>query len=196
MANSGRAGSRMFQPNGGFCPELLLYCRSKRAAAATMQMYELRNGPSPNHGQDRLAMSGLPARKSIAAMLFFHPSSQLVASIVLVTASEVLLKRGATETANAMPELSWLGIGALSSGAVWLGIICIILSLVSWLHVLRSVDLSLAYSVAGSIYALVPVASWVLLGEAISVLRWLGIGLVAAGILVIVPDMKKTEPAI
>lgn len=141
-------------------------------------------------------MSGLPARKSIAATVFLHPSSQLVASIVLVTASEVLLKRGATDTANVMPELSWLGIAALSSGAVWVGIICIILSLVSWLHVLRSVDLSLAYSVAGSIYALVPVASWVFLGEAISVLRWFGIGLVAAGILVIVPIMKKTEPAI
>lgn len=196
MADAQSTALRMFQSIGCLSSDLLLYDRSKCAAAARMQVYELRNEPNRRLRAHHVAMSALPASKSTARAIFFHPLSQLVASIVLVTASEVLLKRGATDTAHVMPELSWLGITALSSGAVWVGILCVILSLVSWLHVLRSVDLSLAYSVAGSIYALVPVASWVFLGEAISLLRWFGIGLVAAGILVIVPDMKKTEPAI
>lgn len=128
-----------------------------------------------------------------ARSIFSQPLLQLAICIMLVTASELLLKRGATETADLMPEFSWLGFTSLSSGWVWLGILFIILSFASWLYVLQHVDLSAAYAAAASIYALVPIASWMFFGDASSAFRWLGIALIVAGLLIIAPDVRKTE---
>lgn len=77
-----------------------------------------------------------------------------------------------------------MGFGALRSGWVWLGIVAMIGSLFSWLHSLRYVPLSTAFTLAGAVHFLVPIGSWLFLGEVISPKRWLGIGLVLAGVLV------------
>ena len=76
------------------------------------------------------------------------------------------------------------GFGWLSSGWVWLGIAAILGSLFSWLYVLRTIPLSIAFAFAGAIHILVPLGSWFCLGETISAKRWLGILLVTAGVLV------------
>jgi multidrug transporter EmrE-like cation transporter len=121
------------------------------------------------------------------------PLMQLAFSIGLVTASEVLLKRGAAETLHISTTLSWLGITSLTSPWVWLAIGCILLSLASWLYVLKHVDLAIAYTTAALVYALVPVASWVLFSEQVSAWRWLGIGLIVTGLAIIIPDAIRTD---
>ncbi len=112
--------------------------------------------------------------------LLTNSYSQIVLSIVFSAASQVLLKRGASDHVSEM----WLGVNGLQSGWVWLGIAAMIASLFSWLHALRSIPLSLAFTLAGASHVLVPLGSWLWLGEAIPGRRWLGILLVTAGVLV------------
>ena len=102
---------------------------------------------------------------------------QLIASIVLFAASQLLLKRGAGTAADDVFNLA-----ALRSPWVWAGIVAEIASLVAWLGALRTVPLSIAYNLSGATHVLIPLGCWAWLGESISPLRWLGIALVVAGV--------------
>ena len=110
-----------------------------------------------------------------------HPLStatvQLAASIVLFAAAQLLLKRGA----GAVPEGAF-NFAALSSAWVWAGIVAEIASLVAWLGALRTVPLGVAYNLGGITHVLIPLGCWGWLGEGIPPLRWVGIGLVIAGV--------------
>ena len=109
-----------------------------------------------------------------------NPYVQLALSVVFSAAAQLLLKRGSGIEA----EDSWLGLESLRSGWVWLGIGAMIASLFSWLYALRFVPLNIAFTLAGAIHFLVPIGSWLWLGEAISGRRWLGIVFVLAGVIV------------
>jgi len=91
---------------------------------------------------------------------------------LLVTASELLLKTGATR-------------GALLSGWTWLGVFTYILSFASWLYVLRKLPLSIAYSLITIVQVLVPLGAWIFLREQISSMRWVGIACVLCGTLMV-----------
>ena len=120
---------------------------------------------------------------------FFNPHVQIAIGAVLVTASELLLKKGATAAAGN----SWLGIDALASWWTWGGIVTYVLSFASWLYVLRYVPLGLAFGLINGVHVLVPVGSWVFLAESLSARRWAGIGLVVCGILFIARDAARVE---
>jgi Membrane transporters of cations and cationic drugs len=59
------------------------------------------------------------------------------------------------------------------------------LGFVIWLIVLSKMDLSLAYPILALSYFLVPLLSWLLFGEQISVLRWFGIAIICLGVVVV-----------
>jgi drug/metabolite transporter (DMT)-like permease len=125
------------------------------------------------------AKTGVPPA-SIPPRSLGNPYVQLTLSIAFSAAAQLLLKRGSgIEAAD-----SWLGLDALRSGWVWLGIGAMIASLFSWLYALRFVPLSVAFTLAGAIHFLVPIGSWLWLGEAISGKRWLGILFVIAGVII------------
>jgi drug/metabolite transporter (DMT)-like permease len=120
---------------------------------------------------------------------FFNPYTQILASILLSTAAQVLLKKAADQSIPAI----WLGIEGLRSGWEWLGICALIASLFSWLYGLRFVPLNIAFNLAGLVMALVPLAAWLLLGEKIGPTRWCGIALVCAGVYVIARPLMHAE---
>jgi drug/metabolite transporter (DMT)-like permease len=91
---------------------------------------------------------------------------------LLITASELLLKQGAMH-------------GGLVSGWTWCGIVTYLLSFVCWLYVLRRLPLSVAYALISIVQVLVPLGAWIFLGETISVHRWIGIGCVLCGTLLV-----------
>ena len=66
---------------------------------------------------------------------FANPWLQLVLNIIIVTISELLLKMGARDTAQLSERLPWTGLTGLASPWTWLGIVCIIVSLVNWLYI-------------------------------------------------------------
>jgi len=124
---------------------------------------------------------------------FGNPWLQLGLSIACVTVYELLLKRGAAETANLSPRWSWTGLTGLASIYVWIAIVFVILSLITWLYVLRYIPLSIAFPISQAVHVLVPLGSWLVLGENIIGLRWLGIALVSVGLAVVAKPVARLE---
>ena len=122
------------------------------------------------------------------------PWFQLGLSVAFVTAYELLLKLGARETAHiAGAGWAWTGLSGLASIYVWLAIPLIVLSLVTWLHVLRHIPLSIAFPISQVVHVFVPLGSWLILGESISKLRWGGIALVLLGLAIVAKPIGRME---
>jgi drug/metabolite transporter (DMT)-like permease len=76
---------------------------------------------------------------------------------------------------------------------VWWGILFVILSFLSWLYVLRFIPLTVAFPLSRVVDVLVPLSCWLVLGETISVRRWLGIALVIIGLAVVAKPVARLE---
>lgn len=124
---------------------------------------------------------------------FANPWIQLGLSIACVAVYELLLKRGASETANLSPRWSWTGVTGLASIYVWIAIVFVILSLFTWLYVLRYIPLSIAFPISQAVHVLVPLGSWFILGENIVTLRWIGIAFVSLGLAVVAKPVARLE---
>jgi drug/metabolite transporter (DMT)-like permease len=122
-----------------------------------------------------------------------NPWLHLAVSIACVTIYELLLKRGAVETANPNSSWSWTGLSGLGSIYVWIAIVFVILSLITWLYVLRYLPLSIAFPISQAVHVLVPLGSWLILGENIVTLRWLGIALVSLGLAIVAKPVARLE---
>jgi drug/metabolite transporter (DMT)-like permease len=120
---------------------------------------------------------------------FFNPYLQIGVSVLLNAAAQIFIKVGTGHTSD-QPMLS---IATLISGAMWLGIVAMVVALVSWLYALRSVPLTIAFTLAASTQVIVPLGCWIFLGEQISLLRWGGIFLVTFGVLLVAQPLSKVE---
>jgi drug/metabolite transporter (DMT)-like permease len=125
--------------------------------------------------------------------LFHNPLLQIALNALVVTISELFLKLGARDTAHFRYALSWTGIAGLASLWTWLGIVFVILSLITWLHILRQVPLSVAFPLSNVVHVLVPLTSWIFLHELISPRRWLGIALVLIGLAIVAKPFARIE---
>ena len=113
--------------------------------------------------------------------IFLNPYVQLAFNTVFTAAADLLLKKGAT----AGETVTWYGLGALVSAWTWLGIASYILAFLCWLYVLRHIPLSIAFGLVTVVQLIVPLGAKFLLGELISPQRWLGIGCVLCGTILI-----------
>ncbi len=119
-----------------------------------------------------------------------HPLLLISASVVLSSTSQVLFK-----VATGGGEQGGVGLSAslFTSWALWAGIVATLTSLVSWLNALRSLPLLVAFNLSAATYILVPIGCWWFLGEQVPPIRWLGIALVTAGVLVIARPLARME---
>jgi drug/metabolite transporter (DMT)-like permease len=124
---------------------------------------------------------------------FANPWLQLILSVTCVLVSELLLKRGATTTADPAGRWSWTGINSLASPLVWWAIILIIISFISWLYVLKYIPLTIAFPLSRVVDILVPLSCWIFLGESISPRRWCGIALVVIGLALVAKPIARIE---
>jgi drug/metabolite transporter (DMT)-like permease len=120
------------------------------------------------------------------------PGLQLALSVLCVLFSELLLKRGASDTASAT-SWSWTGLNSLASPLVWWGIFFVIASFLSWLYVLKYIPLTIAFPLSRVVDVLVPLSCWIFLGETISARRWCGIALVVIGLAVVAKPVARLE---
>lgn len=120
-----------------------------------------------------------------------RPYLYLIITVIFITVSEIFLKRGAEATAPPGPD--WLGLASLSSRHVWIGAALLAASSVTWILVLRTMPLYLAFTLCSVIHVTIPVSSWLLLNDQISATRWTGIALVLAGIWVIARPASRVE---
>jgi len=74
---------------------------------------------------------------------------------------------------------------ALGSPAIWGGILAHIVEFAVWIEILGHLPLSTAFPLESISYVTVLVATRVVLREAIPPRRWMGVGLICAGIVVL-----------
>ena len=118
------------------------------------------------------------------------PYLHVALSTMLGAAAQLLNKHGADGSITKGDGLRFPGLG---SWWVWAGIVCLILSLFSWLHALRTAPLHIAFNLTGAMHVIVPLSSWVLLGETISGRRWLGIALICVGVIITARQVGEVE---
>ena len=121
-----------------------------------------------------------------------NPWFVLVLEVIFVTASEVLLKVGASETRR-VAGWEWTGLMSLASIWIWVAIVFVILSFLCWIYVLRHIPLSIAFPLSNVVHVLVPLSCWIFLGEHISTTRWCGIAIVIFGLAVVAQPIAKIE---
>lgn len=124
---------------------------------------------------------------------FGNPWLQLALSTLCVTVSQLFQKRGATATAHLSEQWAWTGLTTLASPLVWIGMVFIGLSLLTWLFVLKYLPLSVAFPASQAVHVLIPLSSWLVLGELITPIRWCGIVLVLAGLAIVAKPVAKLE---
>jgi drug/metabolite transporter (DMT)-like permease len=124
---------------------------------------------------------------------FANPWLILGLEVICVLVYELLQKRGASETVGLSQTWSWIGVTALVSPLVWLAMLLMIVSLLSWLYVLRYIPLSIAFPLSRVVDILVPLSCWIILGENISPRRWCGIALVIIGLILTAKPVARLE---
>lgn len=107
----------------------------------------------------------------------------LLFSVSLGVTGQISLKHGMGQvSAVASPGAVGTLLGAALNPWVIVGIGCYGFSMLLWLLVLSKADLSFAYPVLGLSYLGVVLASWSILGEAVSPLRWAGTLVICLGV--------------
>ena len=134
--------------------------------------------------------AGLKPEQNVPKMAWYlNPYLHIGFTVILSAAAQILFKAGSDNA----PGGTLLGVSSLASPAVWLGIGCMIASLFVWLHALRFVPLIIAFSLAAATQVVVPLGSWLFLGEQISLVRWAGILIVTLGIMIIARPLARLE---
>jgi drug/metabolite transporter (DMT)-like permease len=124
---------------------------------------------------------------------FLNPWLQLAICVLLGTTAEIFFKIGVRQTADPTSLWSWTGLSGLRSGWVWVGVFASVVSLFNWLATIRRLPLTLAFPAANVVHILVPLSSWIFLGETLSLCRWSGIVLLLLGLLIIAQPAAKLE---
>jgi multidrug transporter EmrE-like cation transporter len=113
----------------------------------------------------------------------------ILTSVLLAGVAQVTLKTGVNHVTNAgggALQLSGASLKALlSSGIVWAGLVLFGLSAVVWLFALSRASLSFAYPFAALGYVVIVLFSLLVLHEHVPPLRWAGVALIVAGIVLV-----------
>lgn len=134
-----------------------------------------------------------PRRPIAVAAWFFNPYFQIFLGALCTTAGEVLFKKGADASHSSAGVAGVVGFAPLASAWTWLGVVVYVVSLLSWLHVLRFVPLSVAFPLVNCVHVFVPLGSLLFLHERVSLMRWLGIAIVLSGILLLIKPLTRAE---
>lgn len=107
-------------------------------------------------------------------------------SVAAGVAGQTALKLGVNHAlgGSAVGLAGTLGL-IVAEPLVLLGLACYALAALTWIAALTRLDLSVAYPFLALNFVLVALSSWLILGESIPPLRWLGILVICAGILLV-----------
>jgi multidrug transporter EmrE-like cation transporter len=125
--------------------------------------------------------------------LLWNPYFQILLTVVLTSAAQILLKIGADGSTGDASVGAWLGFSELADGWTWLGILAFVSSFGSWLYALRFLPLGLALCLTNGVHILVPLGSWFFLHEQLGPLRIAGISVIIVGILLLSQSVAQAE---
>jgi len=110
----------------------------------------------------------------------------LVISISLAIAGQILMKQGMMILGKfPVKNLLFMIIPMIFQPFVFMGLACFAVSSVFWLVVLSRIDLSFAYPLVSIGYIVVAIYSFYFLGENLSLIRWIGILTICAGVFLV-----------
>lgn len=98
-------------------------------------------------------------------------------------------------THGKMPAIATLASQAFTSGYLWLGITCLLGFFVVHMLLLTWADYSYVQPATSLSYLSISVLSYLLLGEAISPLRWLGVSVICLGVFLVGRTSPRTTGA-
>lgn len=135
------------------------------------------------------------------------PSGLHVRTFVLIaltvafnSAGNLLLSVGMKRVGDvgnwSLAQLDALGWTTMTTGVVWLGVMMLALFFVCFMLLLSWADYSFVHPASAVGYALVPLLGYAVVGERVSPLRWGGIALICAGVLVVGRTPVRTAPAV
>ena len=112
----------------------------------------------------------------------------LVVTILLNAVAQIALKLGASSALA--EELGTRSVPTmitqmLITPFVWVGLSIYAVSAVLWIIVLSKMDVSRAYPSVALTYIVVLLASWALLHESVSVSRWIAVGVICIGVVLL-----------
>src|SRR6201993_3367594 len=119
----------------------------------------------------------------------------IVIRIILGPIGNVCLGKGMKGVGSfhstGMRDLALIGYQVLTSGYIWLGIACLLGFFVVHMLLLTWADYSYVQPATSLSYLSISVLSYLLLGEMISPLRWLGVTVICLGVFLV----GRTSPS-
>jgi drug/metabolite transporter (DMT)-like permease len=114
----------------------------------------------------------------------------LVTLLVVFGSAGNLLFSAGMKQIGAIPDWSTATLHAVfvkvfASLWIWLGITSMLLFLAALLLVLSWADFSYVLPATASMYVLIPLLGHFLLGESVTILRWLGVALICLGVVLV-----------
>jgi len=128
----------------------------------------------------------------------FHLRTWLLLPVIVILGpvGNVLLSKGMKDVGA---EMKWnssgllpIFIGIFRSGYIWLGIASLLTFFLVYMLMLTWADYSYVQPASALSYAVVGILGYFWLGEAVPPVRWLGIGIICAGVLIIVGTPHRT----
>ena len=108
--------------------------------------------------------------------------------VLLNAAAQLLLKAGTNaighftfSTENILP----IGMKIASEPHILGGLACYVVSVVVWIMALSRVEVSIAYPMLSIGYLVNAIAAWYLFGEAVTLMRMTGIGIIIIGVYIV-----------
>ena len=113
----------------------------------------------------------------------------LTLTVVLGSVGDMLLSSGMKQVGSVEPgppaALVRAFIKTFTNGEIWLGVVSLLFFFVCYLVLLSEADFSYVQPASAVGYALVAVLSVAVLGEVVTVWRWIGIGCICLGVALI-----------
>ncbi len=108
-------------------------------------------------------------------------------SISTGVAGQTAIKLGVSQPQAAGHTASLLSLVTLILGSPWvlLGLTLYGIGAVAWIAVLARLDLSLAYPLLALNFVLITLSSRLILGETVPTMRWVGMLVICAGIVIV-----------
>jgi drug/metabolite transporter (DMT)-like permease len=114
----------------------------------------------------------------------------VLSGVLLNAVAQLLLKAGASSAghislAAGSPALWRIATGLVQHPAILGGLVCYAISVLLWIVALSRVEVSIAYPMLSIGYVVNALLAWWLFGEDVNAQRWLGIGVIVIGVVLV-----------
>lgn len=112
----------------------------------------------------------------------------ILVAVAISVLGQLSLKAGVTQVGAIGSDSAILQtiLRVCTTPMIIVGLGLYVLGAAVWLIVLSRLDLSYAYPLLALNFVLIPLASWILLGEKVSLMSWLGILVICLGVSIVV----------